>query len=77
MPLIISDDLLQEAGLSAGEALVEFACRLYDAQKLDLWPAATLCGLDRMGFINELQKRQILIFRPTPEDVEHDWATLV
>ena len=32
----IPDDLLKEAGLDEREALVEFACRLFDAGKLPL-----------------------------------------
>jgi predicted HTH domain antitoxin len=76
MPLVISDDILHESGLSENEALIEFACRLYDAEKLQFWPAARLCGMDRMAFINELQKRHIPVFRPSIEDVEHDIKTL-
>jgi predicted HTH domain antitoxin len=72
MSLVIPDDILQESGLSEQEALLEFACSLYDAEKLQLWPAARLCGLDRIAFINELQKRHIPVFRPSVEEVEDD-----
>ena len=50
MPLIIPDEALQEAGLSESDALVEFACRLFDAGKLTLWGAARLAGLSRVDF---------------------------
>ncbi|HKQ50114.1 MAG TPA: UPF0175 family protein [Phycisphaerae bacterium] len=76
MVLVIPDDILHESGLSEDDALVEFACRLYDAEKLQLWPAARLCGMDRMAFINELQKRRIAVFRPSVEEVKDDIRTL-
>ena len=76
MSLVIPDDVLRESGLSELEALIEIACRLYDAERLRLWPAARLCGLDRMAFINELQKRQLPVFRPSVEEVEDDIKTL-
>lgn len=76
MSLVIPDDILLESGSSDHEALIEIACRLYDAEKLPLWPAARLCGLDRMAFIKELQKRQIPVFRPSVEEVEDDIKTL-
>ncbi len=37
MPLVIPDDALREAGLSEREALIEFACHLFEAGKLHLW----------------------------------------
>ena len=76
MPIVIPDAILKQAGLSEKEALTEIACRLYDAQKLSLWQAAQLCGLDRLGFIDELQRREIPVYRPSVEDVEHDIKTL-
>ena len=50
MPLVISDEALQEAGLTEGDALLEFACRLFDAEKMTLWSAAKLAGLSRVAF---------------------------
>ncbi len=76
MPVVIPDEVLKEAGLSEREVLIEVACRLYDTDRLDLWPAAKLCGLDRLAFINELQRRRIPVFRPSVDDVEHDVETL-
>ena len=50
MPLVISDETLHEAGLTASDALVEFACRLFDADKISLWQAARLAGLSLVEF---------------------------
>jgi len=74
--LIIPDDVLKEAGLSAGEAVVEFACRLFDAGKLTLWSAARFAGLDRAGMEDALLTRGIPIYRPQISDLTEDLATL-
>jgi predicted HTH domain antitoxin len=72
----IPDEVLKEAGLSEHEALVEFACRLFDAGKLTLWSAAKLAGLDRNGIEDALLSRGISIYRPQPSDLIKDLATL-
>ncbi len=72
MPLTISDQTLQQLGLSPKDALVEFACRLFDAGRLPLWPAAQLAGLSRVELENELRSRGIAIYRPSPQDVERE-----
>lgn len=76
MPLTISDEALRRAGLTEQEALIEFACRLFDAEKLSVHDAAKLAGMERYPFEAELAKRKIAIYRPTIEDVEHDLAVL-
>jgi predicted HTH domain antitoxin len=70
MPLTISDETLQKAGMSADEARVEIACRLFDAGKLELWPAAQLAQMSRSEFEGELLERKIPIYRPTLEDIK-------
>jgi len=74
--LSIPDDVLREAGLSEREALVEFACRLYDAGKLTLWSAAKLARLDRVAMEEALLDRHIPIYRPQPSDLVEDLETL-
>jgi predicted HTH domain antitoxin len=69
MPLTLSDDVLKQAGLTAEEARVEIACRLFDAGKLDLWPAAQFAELSRTQFEGELMKRKIPIYRLTLEEL--------
>jgi predicted HTH domain antitoxin len=76
MPVVISDETLQQAGLTEREALIEIACRLFDIGKLHLWPAAKMAGMSRGGFEQELMNRKIPVYRPTLEDLADDMATL-
>ena len=76
MPVVISDETLQQAGMTEREAVVEIACRLFDAGKLALWPAAKMAGLSRVEFESELMKREIPVYRPTLQDLKDDLATL-
>lgn len=74
--LSIPDDLLKEAGLDEQQALVEFACRLFDAGKLPFLSAAKLAGLDRHGMEDALLLRNIAIYRPSTKDLAEDIAAL-
>jgi len=74
--LTIPDELLRQAGLDERQALIEFACRLFDAGKLSLWSAAQMAGLDRGAMEDCLLERGISVYRPTPEDLARDLATL-
>ncbi|MEX2091461.1 MAG: UPF0175 family protein [Pirellulales bacterium] len=76
MPLIISDEDLGRLGMSADEARVEIACRLFDAEKLHLWPAAQLAGMSRVQFEGELMQRKIPIYRPTLADLEAEMKAM-
>lgn len=76
MGVHIPDDILKQAGLSEREALVEIACRLFEAEKLTLWQGAQLAGLSRVEFEGELRKRKIAIYRPTAEDFAQDLDSL-
>jgi predicted HTH domain antitoxin len=76
VPLFISDETLQAAGLTEGDALVEFACRLFDAGRLPLWPAAKLAGLSRVAFEQALRERKIAEYRPKPSDLADDLRAL-
>lgn len=76
MPVIIPDETLHEAGLSERDAVIEFACRLFDAGKPALWPAARLAGLSRSELEQELRARRIAIYRPTPQDLKDDLDAL-
>ena len=76
MPLTLSDEVLKQAGMTAEEARVEIACRLFDAGKLALWPAAQLAQLSRNELEEELHRRRIPIYRPTVEDFRADLETL-
>ena len=74
--ITIPDEVLKEAGLNPQEALVEFACRLFDAGRLTLHSAGKLAGLDRVGMEEALSQRKIPIYRPTLEDLAQDLQTL-
>jgi predicted HTH domain antitoxin len=76
LTLSLSDEVLKQAGMTAEEARVEIACRLFDAGKLTLWPAAQLAQLPRADFEEELHRRQIPVYRPTVEDFKADLETL-
>jgi predicted HTH domain antitoxin len=76
MPVVIPDEVLREAGLSERDAVVEIACRLFDAGRLALWPAAKLAGLSRSEFEQALGARKIPIYRPTVQDLTDDLAAL-
>jgi len=62
--------------LNPHEALVEFACRLFDAGKLTLPSAVRLAAMSRVAFEQELLSRRIPIYRPTLEDLEVDLEAL-
>ena len=72
MPVIISDETLKQAGLSEREALVEIACRLFDADKLHLGPATKLAGMSRGEFESELMSRGIAVYRIDEEYLRHE-----
>jgi predicted HTH domain antitoxin len=76
MPLTISDDVLQQSGMSEAEARIEIACRLFDAQKLDLWHAAQWAGMSRVAFERELTSRKIPIYRYTVDDIDREVQSL-
>jgi predicted HTH domain antitoxin len=76
MALVVSDKALQAAGLTEREALIEFACRLFDAGKLTLCLACELVELSRVEFERELVARKIPVYRPTVDDLQQDLATL-
>ena len=76
MPLTISDEVLKQAKLTEREALIEFACSLFDAERLNVHEAARLAGMERYPFEAELAKRDIAIYRPTVEDLRHDLEVL-
>ena len=76
MTITIPDDILAHAGLTEHDALAEFACRLFDAGKIDLPTAARLAGLSRPVLEAELRARGIAIYRPTEADIADDAAAL-
>ena len=70
--MIIPDETLKRAGLSEDEARIEIACRLYDADKLHLWPAAQLARLCRDEFESALISRGIAVHRIDEDYLKHE-----
>jgi len=76
MTLTLPDDIINKTGLSQRDALIEFACHLYDAQKLDAPAASRLAGLSRGEFEDELLKRGLPLVRVTQEYWQQELQTL-
>ncbi len=75
MALIISDDILSKAQVSAEDLLRDLACYLYDKQRFSLGQARALAGLDQMAFQKELAQRGIDIHY-TQDDLDQDLKNL-
>lgn len=63
MPLTITDEELAQAGLSEGDARLEFACRLYDAGRLTMPEATRMAGVSRGEFETALLERNLPLIR--------------
>jgi predicted HTH domain antitoxin len=76
MPLVISDEILKQAKLSERDALIEFACRLFDAGRLSLGHAGKIVGLTEREMEDELAKRDVPRYRYTEDMFDQDLQTL-
>lgn len=76
MPLLISDEQLNAIKMDERNALIEIACRLFDADRLSLPAAAKFAGLNRAAMEGELRRRHIAIYRPTIDDLHQDLDVL-
>lgn len=76
MALTLSDEVLKEAGMTEEEARIEIACRLFEAGKFALWPAARFAGLTRTQLEGELLGRHIPLYRPTIADIDAEMAAM-
>jgi predicted HTH domain antitoxin len=72
MPLVISDETLHAAKLTEREALLEFACRLFDAGRLSLGHAGRIAGLTEAEMEQELIARDIPRYRYTQDLFDQD-----
>lgn len=75
MVIAVPDDVLRRAGLDERQARIEFACWLFDCERLDLWPAAQVAGLSRVEFEAELLNRGLAFCRISEADFAQDMAT--
>lgn len=76
MPLVISDETLQAAGMNESQAKLEIACRWFDEGRLAAGAAARLAGVSTSEFEVQLERRGIPRFRYTDEMLEHDVEVL-
>ena len=75
MSLLIPDELLKKAEISANELLIEIAIYLYDKGRLSFGQARTLSGLDHLLFQKEMSKRDVYI-KYDVDDLEIDLNNL-
>ena len=69
----ISDKVMDRVGLhSDEEATIEFACRLFDANKLGFGEGAEMAGVSDERFAEELRKRNIRFVEYTLEMLQED-----
>jgi predicted HTH domain antitoxin len=76
MPLTISDERLQEAGLNEQEARLEIACRMYECRRLSLPAASRWAGVTRTELESALMDRNIPLVRIDVNDLQQDLRTL-
>jgi predicted HTH domain antitoxin len=74
MPLIIGDEILQEANLTESDARVEIACRLYAAGRLSFVSAVRLSGLSSDRFRDALATRSIGSDGPEQQILDQQYA---
>lgn len=75
MALIITDEVLSKAQVSANELLVDLACYLYEKKKMSMGQAKILAGINQMEFQRALAERNIDIHY-TEEDLQKDLQNL-
>lgn len=72
--LTIPDDILEAAGLTERDCLVELAVHLYVQRRLRIGQALRLSRLSRAEFEKELARRDISLY--SVEDLNQDVAAL-
>ncbi len=75
MSLIIRDEVLAAARISADDLLLEIAILLFQPDRLTLGQVSTLLGVDRLTFQKRLATRKIPVHYDQDE-FEADLATL-
>ena len=64
-------------GKGSGAMLVELAATLFDREQISLGLAASIAGLSYSEMVDELGRRQIVVMRLEPGDLEHELSTFV
>jgi predicted HTH domain antitoxin len=71
MPILISDDIIQQSSLTEQEFKIEMALLLYESKLLNFSKAKELSGLDILAFLQLLGQRKIEA-PYSAEDFEND-----
>ena len=61
MDLLIKEEILRRAEISAEDLIIEVAVHLYDTGRLSMGQARNLAQLDQISFQKELAKRDVYI----------------
>jgi predicted HTH domain antitoxin len=72
MTIHIPDNLADKANVTEREALIELACRLFDAERISKFEATSLTGLSRIEFEEQLVSRKLPRIRISDEEFMHD-----
>lgn len=75
MDLLIQEDILKKAEITAEELLIEIAVHLYDTERLSMGQARNLAQLDQISFQKELAKRDVYI-KYDVDDLDTDLENL-
>jgi predicted HTH domain antitoxin len=75
MDLLIKEEVLKKAEITAEELLIEMAVHLYDMGRLSMGQARNLAELDQISFQKEMTKRDVHI-KYDVEDLETDLENL-
>lgn len=75
MDLLIKEETLEKADITAEELIIEIAVHLYDTGRLSMGQARNLAQLDQISFQRELAKRDVYI-KYDKEDLETDLENL-
>lgn len=75
MNLLIKEEILQKAQITAEELVIEIAVHLYETGRLSMGQARNLAELDQISFQKELAKRDVSIMYDVP-DLETDLENL-
>lgn len=75
MDLLIKEEILKKAEISAEELIIEIAVHLYDIGRLSMGQARNLAQLDQISFQKELAKRDVYI-KYDIKDLETDLENL-
>ncbi|MCI4671750.1 MAG: UPF0175 family protein [Bacteroidia bacterium] len=75
MDLLIREEILNQAEITAEELILEIAVHLYDSGRFSMGQARNLAQLDQISFQKELAKRDIYI-KYDVEDLHTDLSNL-